>query len=199
MKSTGRRRTLFLPLLGFIVLISIVKVLGTTESQGDDMEGQHIFGDDPEHGDGQTEEEKIVLTGSDICQMTGYFVVPHPCNCQLFYTWYQGVFVEEMCEPGLFFDALTLNCISPEEVTCADGFGPPPPPPVAPEDPLEELPTCPWQQETGENQNKSGDWKTEKIFIFYTNKDEKAIKLVIINYSSSPPYHIFFLAMSCPE
>lgn len=28
---------------------------------------------------------------------------------------------------------------------------------------------------------------------------KKAIKLFIVNYSSSPPYHIFCLAMSCPE
>lgn len=85
---------------------------------------QHVFDESdtpPGHG------EQIYLTGSDICQMTGYFVLPHPCNCQLFYTWYQGVFVENVCEPGLFFDSLTLNCVLPEEVTCADGFGPPPP------------------------------------------------------------------------
>lgn len=73
-------------------------------------------------------EQEIPLTGADICALTGYFVVPHPCNCQLFYTWFQGVFVENECEPGLYFDSLTLNCVLPQEVTCADGFGPPPPP-----------------------------------------------------------------------
>lgn len=71
-------------------------------------------------------EQEIPLTGPEICALTGYFVLPHPCNCQLFYTWYQGVFVENLCEPGLYFDSLTLNCVGPEEVTCADGFGPPP-------------------------------------------------------------------------
>lgn len=159
MKSTGqKRRTYSLPLLGFIVLLSLVKVLGSTESQspfeGTGEEGEPIFGQDPGLNEDQTEEEEIVLTGSDICQMTGYFVLPHPCNCQLFYTWYQGVFVEEMCEPGLFFDAPTLNCILPEQVTCADGFGPPPP--VVPEDPPEVLPTCPWP-EKDDDQNKSAD------------------------------------------
>lgn len=72
-------------------------------------------------------DEEIQLTGADICALTGYFVIPHPCNCQLFYSWYQGVFVENVCDPGLFFDSITLTCVLPEQVTCADGFGPPPP------------------------------------------------------------------------
>lgn len=87
---------------------------------------QHVFGDDG--GGAPIEEEEMHLTGADFCALTGYFVLPHPCNCQLFYTWFQGLFTENFCETGLFFDSITLTCTLPEETTCADGFGPPPPP-----------------------------------------------------------------------
>lgn len=115
---------------GLILLLTICPVIrlsvaSDVHEEEHPSHHQNVFGDD---GGGAPEEEEIQLTGAEICALTGYFVLPHPCNCQLFYTWFQGLFTENVCETGLFFDSITLTCTLPEETTCADGFGPPPPP-----------------------------------------------------------------------
>lgn len=120
--TTGRIATtwVLVTLIGSLVVLPFLPGVHTLDGQSQSHHHQHVFG-------GQDEEEPMQLTGADICALTGYFVIPHPCNCQMFYTWYQGLFVENACEPGLFFDCLSLTCTLPEHVTCADGFGPPPP------------------------------------------------------------------------
>lgn len=69
------------------------------------------------------EGEQIQVTDGEMCELTGYFLLPHPCQCHLFYTWYQGVFTPNVCEPGLLFDKRSLTCLPPMMAACADGFG----------------------------------------------------------------------------
>lgn len=69
------------------------------------------------------DEGTIQVTDAEMCELTGYFLLPHPCHCHLYYTWFQGVFAPSACEPGLLFDKRSLTCLPPMMAACADGFG----------------------------------------------------------------------------
>lgn len=72
--------------------------------------------------DPTTTEEEPVHIDLETCDMSAYMVLPHPCHCELYYTWFQGIFVENGCEPGLLFDRVTHTCTLPEQATCGFGF-----------------------------------------------------------------------------
>lgn len=130
--------------LGSLLLLALFACPVIHASSGVSPEEEPSSYQEPVFEQEQTHQE-VPLTGPEICALTGYFVLPHPCNCQLFYTWFQGQFVENLCEAGLYFDSITLNCVLPEEVTCADGFGPPPPMEESAYPPHSTDHICPWE------------------------------------------------------